>query len=79
MSAFSIAPYFPFPRIVPVGQRLTTNALGVVHSQITFEADPRRWPGVRRVRAGVHKHRDAPRDGSLPGRGVQLHPISRTS
>ncbi len=44
VSALSIAPYFPFPRVTPVAQQLTTDAAGVVHSQITFEADPRRRP-----------------------------------
>ena len=44
MSALSIAPYFPFPRVIPVAQQLTTGPEGVVHSQITFAPDPRRRP-----------------------------------
>jgi transposase len=44
VSDLSIAPYFPFPRVIPVAQQLTTDAAGVVHSQITFAADPRCRP-----------------------------------
>ena len=57
VSALSIAPYFPFPRVVPIAQHLTTNVDGVMQSQITFEADPRCRPKCsrcgRRTRA-VH-------------------------
>ena len=44
VSALSIAPYFPFARVIPVAQQLNTTADGVVHSQLTFAADPRRRP-----------------------------------
>ncbi len=57
MSALSIAPYFPFPRVTPVAQDLTTGPDGVVHSQITFEPDPRRRPvcsGCGRKTRSVH-------------------------
>ena len=55
--ALSIAPYFPFPRVVPVGQQITTDAAGVMHARITFEADPRRRPvcsGCGRKTRSVH-------------------------
>jgi transposase len=57
VSALSIAPYFPFPRVIPVAQHLTTGPDGVVHSQITFEPDPRRRPvcsGCGRKTRAVH-------------------------
>lgn len=44
MSALSIAPYFPFPRVTPVAQQFTTDATGMMHSQISFAADPHRGP-----------------------------------
>ena len=57
MSALSIAPYFPFPRVIPVTQELTTDATGVVQSEITFEVDPSRravCSGCGQRRRAVH-------------------------
>jgi transposase len=44
VSALSIAPYFPFPRVIPVRQQVTTNDAGGCHSEIWFESDPQRRP-----------------------------------
>ena len=43
VSALSIAPYFPFPRVIPVRQEVTENGTSV-ESVIWFEADPHRSP-----------------------------------
>src|SRR5688572_16069342 len=44
VSARSIAPYFPFPRVVPVRQEVTEH-IGSTQSVIWFEGDPR-WSPV---------------------------------
>ena len=44
VSALSIAPYFPFPRVVPVRQEVTGTEAGGCHSVIVFASDPRRAP-----------------------------------
>lgn len=55
MSALSIAPYFPFPRVIPVRQRLTRDVAGEMYSEITFEA-PRRpvCSGCGQPRRAIH-------------------------
>lgn len=57
MSALSIAPYFPFPRVIPVEQQLASDPAGVIRGLIIFEPDPRRRPvcsGCGRKTRSVH-------------------------
>lgn len=41
VSGLSIAPYFPFPRVIPNRQHVTITEAGVCQSVISFESDPR--------------------------------------
>jgi transposase len=68
MSALSIAPYFPFPRVQPAWQELTTDAQGRLESVIWFQSAPGVLPicsgcghGVRRLHSvSVRGVRDLP-------------------
>ena len=44
MSALTIAPYFPFPRVHPVRQEVTGDGIGRCQSVIWFESDSRQSP-----------------------------------
>src|SRR5438552_11173958 len=55
VSALSIAPYFPFPRVIPVRQYVTMTEAGLCRSEIWFESDPRRTPTC----SGCGKRADA--------------------
>lgn len=44
VSALSIAPYFPFPRVLPIRQEVSGDDFGFCQSVIWFESDSRRSP-----------------------------------
>ena len=60
VSALSITPYFPFPRVIPVRQEVTTTDAGAGHAVIWFESDPRQRPicsGCGKLRTRIHSTR----------------------
>jgi transposase len=73
VSALSIAPYFPFPRVMPVRQDVTIDeSRGTGQSIVWFESDPRRRPvcsgcgqPVRSVHSTTMRHlNDLPLGGA---------------